>query len=336
MSVEKIINEWKQQQYKPIYWFEGEEVYYIDELVNYAEKNILSDAEAAFNLSIFYGKDADWVKLINTCRMHPMVGAKQLVILKEAAQMKDLLKLEDYIKNPLPTTILIVAHKEKKIDGKTIVGKLIKKATGYLLFDKIKDYLLDDWAKKMIAEKGLQIEDKALTILVEHIGNDLSRMSNEVEKLRINLGSRKKITIDDIETYIGISKEYNPSELQSAIARRDIAKALQIVQYFKSNPKAGNIIFVLTSLYTTYAKLYRALQVNIRNYQEMSAIFFNKGLIEDSTLLLERCGRQGVEQSILLLHEYNLKGVGIANSTDNGELLKELVLKLLIVQKRRG
>jgi len=245
MSVEKILKDWNKKQFKPIYWFEGEEDYYIDQLVQYAEHNILSPEEASFNLTVFYGKDANWADVVNACMRYPMFAERQIVLLKEAQQMRDLDKLESYIGKPLSSTIFVVSHKEKKVDGRGKLAKLLKEKGEVLTTKKLYDNQLPEWTNELVQSKGFSISQKALLLLVDHIGNDLSRINNEIEKLLINLGKRTNITEDDIENYVGISKEYNPFELQGALAKKDLAKAMRIIEYFGNNPKSAPIQLVL-------------------------------------------------------------------------------------------
>ncbi len=208
MTASSIITNWKNKEFKSIYWFEGDEDYFIDEVMEYAEKNILSASEAEFNQTVFYGKDANWADIVNTCRRYPMFAERQVVLLKEAQQMKDIEKLEAYVENPLPSTILVVSYKGKTLDGRQKFSKLIKKKSEVFLSKKMYDNQLPGWINSYVQTKGLTIKPKALALLVDHIGNDLSRIVNEIEKLSLNL-KEKNITEDDIEKFIGISKEYN-------------------------------------------------------------------------------------------------------------------------------
>src|ERR1035438_3639791 len=212
MSVDKIISNWKKKSFSPVYWFEGEEEYYIDRLVDYAEHHILPESEASFNLSVFYGKDADWAALINACRRYPMFAERQVVLLKEAQQMRDIEKLEPYIDNPLSSTVFVVSYKEKKVDGRSRLAKVLKEKGEMLTTKKMYDNQLPEWASELAQSKGYEISQKAVMLLVDHIGNDLCRIDNEIEKILVNLGSRKNITEDDIEQFVGVSKEYNVFE----------------------------------------------------------------------------------------------------------------------------
>jgi DNA polymerase III subunit delta len=331
MSTEKILTDLKNRNYKPIYWLEGEESYFIDEIVQYCEHKILSESEAGFNLTIFYGKDADWAQVINACKRYPMFSEKQVVLLKEAQQMKELEKLESYIENPLNSTIFIVAHKEKKIDGRGKLAKLLKQKAEVFYSAKLKDYQIPEWASTIVSNAKLTITNKALQLMVDHIGSDLSRIKNEIEKLQINLKGRTSITEDDIEQFIGISKEFNVFELQNAIGKKDFAKAIRINQYFAANPKAAPIQLIIPSLYSFFSKVYMlfGLQQNDEQLAMKTLGVFSNFVLKEYTQAAKLYGQQGVENAILLLHEYNLKSIGFGGNTDGSELMKELLVKLM-------
>ncbi|MBL7748429.1 MAG: DNA polymerase III subunit delta, partial [Chitinophagaceae bacterium] len=229
MSVEKIITDWKKGSFKPIYWLEGEEDFFIDKAVDYAEHNILSESDASFNLSVFYGKDANWADVVNACRRYPMFAERQVVILKEAQQMRDVEKLESYVENPLGSTVFVVSYKEKKLDARKKFTKLVKEKGVLLTTKKMYDREVPEWTQTLVHSRGLTISPKGLALLVDHIGNDLTRIENEIDKLSVNLGKRTSITEDDIEQYIGVSKEYNVFELQAALAAKDLPRAIRII-----------------------------------------------------------------------------------------------------------
>jgi DNA polymerase III subunit delta len=329
--IDKILADWKKKKYEAVYWLEGEEVYYIDKLVEYAEENILNEAEKSFNLTILYGKDSDWGTVLNACRRYPMFSEKQVVIVKEAQQLKDIEKLEPYIEQPLASTILVIAYKDAKVDGRKSFAKTLKKKSNFLQFKKMYDNQLPEWTQQMVTAKGYSIKNKALLLLVESIGNDLNRMENEVEKLIINLGAKKEITEDDIEKYIGISKEYNVFELQNALALKNTSKAIQIVQYFESNPKSGPMQLILPTLYGFFSKVFLIFgQSNMDDKNVAAAIGVHPFMIKDYMQAYKLYGYTGIEKAILLLHHYNLKNIGINNSnTTDGNLLKEMVFKII-------
>ncbi len=331
MSALTILSEWKKNSYKPLYWLEGEEEFYIDEVMEYAEKRILTGNDAEFNLTIFYGKDANWADVLNACRRYPMFAERQVVLLKEAQQMKDIEKLEGYVEKPLQSTVLVVSYKGKTLDGRSRLSKLIKKHGEVFLSKKIYDNQLPSWTNSYLQSKGFQITPRALTLLVDHVGNDLNRIANEVEKLSINLGSEKNITEDEIEKYIGVSKEYNIFELQHALSKKDLVKAVRIVQYFDANPKAAPIQLVLPSLYNYFTKILAVYQMNDKSEKALRPVFYNNPfLVQQALDMLMNYSFADAERVIMLLHTYNLKSFGIKTfATSSGSLMKELVYKII-------
>ncbi len=332
MSVDKILSDWKKKIFRAVYWFEGEEEYYINKLVEYAEHSILPESEKAFNLTVFYGKDADWAAVINACRRYPMFAEKQVVLLKEAQQMRDIDKLEPYIQNPLSSTILVVSYKEKKVDGRSRLAKLLKEKGELFTTKKMYDNQLPEWTSELIASKGYKITQKALMLLIDHIGNDLSRIDNEIDKILINLENRKNITEDDIERYVGVSKEYNVFELQDALSKKDISKALRIIQYFESNPKAAPIQLVLPALYNFFSKTYMLFGQSGSDEKSIAAnIGVNSFFVKDYMLTAKNYDYAGIENALLLLHQYNLKSIGVNSAaTEDASLLKEMLVKMVI------
>lgn len=331
MSAEKILTDWKKKKFKPVYWFEGEEEFYIDQLVDVAEHQILDEAQAGFNLSVFYGKDSSWADVLNACMRYPMFSDMQVVILKEAQQMKDLDKLEAYIEKPLSSTIFIVAHKEKKVDGRSKLAKLLKEKAEVLTTKKMYDNELPAWTQNFIESKGYQPSQKAIHLLVDHIGNDLSRISNEVEKVILNLGNRTNITEDDIEKFVGISKEYNVFELQNAVGKKNLLKAMQIIQYFESNPKAAPIQLILPSLYSYFSKVFMLFGAQGDDKTIAMQTGINTWFLKDYKATATLYGFEAVQSALLLMHHYNLKSVGVNDTgTEDASLLKEMIYKMMM------
>ncbi|NNV55315.1 DNA polymerase III subunit delta [Limnovirga soli] len=329
MSAEKIIGDWKKKVFKPVYWLEGEEPFFIDTVIDHAEHHILSDSEAGFNLTVLYGRDTDWATVVNACMRYPMFAERQVVLLKEAQHMKEIDKLEHYITKPLSSTILVIAYKDKKVDGRTAFGKLVKK-TEYFSFKKFYDNQLPEWVAGMVQQQGLTINAKAQALLIDHIGNDLSRLRNEIEKLTINLKGRKNITEDDIETFIGVSKEFNVFELQDAIAQKNLPKAIRIIQYFAANPKAGPIQMMLPALYSYFSKIYTVFGMDNRSEQALFPVFKNSFAVRTALGAINNYGYTGIEKILLLLHHYNLRSIGINDAaTEDADLMKELVVKIM-------
>ena len=331
MSAEKILSDWKKKLFKPVYWLEGEEDYYINKVMNYAEHNILPESEAGFNLSVFYGKDASWSDVVNACMRYPMFAEKQVVLLKEAQQMRDIDKLENYIEHPLVSTIFVISYKEKTLDKRTKLYKTIKKDGEVFTSEKIKDYKLVEWVTDYIKAQDFTMSQKGVLLLVDHLGNDLNRIVNELEKITVNLGQRKTITEDDIEKYVGVSKEYNAFELQAAMSKKDLAKAIRIIQYFEGNPKAAPIQLVLPALYGFFSKLYIIFGMTDKSEAAVKPFFYNNPYAAKEAIATAKMyGYDGVERALLLLHEYNLRSVGVNDTgTSDASLMKELVVKIM-------
>lgn len=331
MAVEKIIADWKKGVFKPVYWLEGEEEYFIDKVMDYAEHHLLPESEASFNLSVFYGRDSSWADIVNACRRYPMFAERQVVLLKEGQQMRDIEKLEGYVENPLQSTVFVVSYKDKKVDGRTRFAKVLKEKGVFISTKKIYDSQLPDWTQELLRSKELTISPKGLALLIDHIGNDLSRIENEIEKISVNLTKRKNITEDDIEEFVGVSKDFNVFELQAALAKKDLAKSIRIIQYFESNPKAAPIQLVLPSLYSFFSKVFMVFGAGSTDEKAIATAigvspFFVKDYVQASRIY----DYAGVERVLLLLHQYNLRSIGInAAPTEDASLLKEMVYKIV-------
>jgi DNA polymerase III subunit delta len=251
--------------------------------------------------------------------------------LKEAQHMKDIDKLESYVSNPLTSTVFVVAYKDKKIDGRTNFARVIKKNGELFQSKKIFENQLPDWTRDMVVAKGYDITPGALQLLIDHIGNDLSRLENEVDKVWINLGGKKKIDEDAIEKYVGISKEFNAFELQAAIAKKDLAKAIRIIQYFHANPKAAPIQMILPAIYSYFSKVYSIFGMDDKSENGVKGLFSNNFYAaKDGIATAKIYGLSGIEKILLLLHEYNLRSIGVNDAgTEDADLMKEMVVKMV-------
>lgn len=331
MPTSKIIANWKNNVFDAVYWLEGEEPYYIDQVVEYAEKKLLSEADQSFNLTIFYGKDAAWTDIINACKRYPVFAEKQVVIIKEAQHMNQIEKLLTYVEHPLSSTILVVAHKDKNVDGRSALAKALKTKAVVVSTKKMYDNKLPEWVMSWVGDRGYQIAPKAVQILVDHIGNDLNRIQNELEKLIVNLGDRKKITEDDIERYIGISKEYNAFEFQDAVAQLNFSKAIKMIQFFESNSKAAPIQLILPTLYGFFSKLYAIYGLGTQDEKRIaSEVGIAPFVVKNYIAAARHYSYNKVQHILILIQEYSLRVIGIndAGNTD-ADLLKELVVKIM-------
>jgi DNA polymerase-3 subunit delta len=246
-----------------------------------------------------------------------------VVILKEAQHMGQIEKLLSYVEQPLSSTIFIVAHKDKNVDGRSALAKALKTKAVVVSTKKMYDNKLPEWVMNWVAERGYQISSKAVQIIVDHIGNDLSRIQNELEKLIVNLGDRKKMTEDDIEKYIGISKEYNAFEFQDAVAQRNFSKAIKMIQYFESNNKAAPIQLILPTLYAFFSKLYAIYGLGTSDEKRIaSEVGIPPFLVKNYMAAARHYSYGKVEQILLLI------GINNGDNTD-GDMLKELVIKIM-------
>lgn len=331
MTFEALMKDLKAGKRKPVYLLEGEEDFFIDRVAEFFEKQMLSESEKEFNLTVFYGKDAEWADIVNGCRRYPMFGDKQVVILKEAQSMKSLDKLELYLKNPLGNTVLVITYKHGKMDGRTSLKKLIDKIGAVLTTKRLYDNKIPEWIKSYTSAQGHDITQKACILLTDHIGSDLARQAGEIDKLLVNLPAGKKIDEDDIERYVGISKEFNIFEFQKAIGQKDQPRVMRILNYFKSNPKAAPAEMVLPVLYAFFSKVHMVVQIPARSEQELAQLLKVPPYFIGDFMKCARLYRQrGVERAILLLYEYNLRVVGIHDGgTPKTELLREMAIRIM-------
>lgn len=255
MTFEQIIKDISNKKYHPVYFLTGEEPYYIDQISDLLEANVLDEAAKSFNQMIVYGKDTDFKAIVDDARQYPMFSTHRLIIVKEAQDMKDIQGLEKYITHPAETTILALCYKYKKIDKRTAFAKALTAHTLYFESKKIYDNQVPGWISSYTSVKGFKINPEAAALMADYIGADLSKLSNELEKLFINLGQQKNITLEDVREQIGISKNFDVFELQSALGLRDFKRAAMIIQYFSNNPSANPGVMIVASLYAYFNKV---------------------------------------------------------------------------------
>ncbi len=309
----------------------GEESYYIDNITNYIIDNVLKEDEKAFNMTILYGKDTSVNLVDNVARRYPMMANYNLVIIKEAQNLKNIDKLIYYSQAPSKSTILVLNYKYKTLDKRKKVYKAIKSAG--IIFESKKLYAnkIPDWINQYLNEKKYSIEPVACNLLTEFLGNDLGKISNELDKLIISLPANTKISSKHIEENIGISKDYNNFELQNALMKKDILKANRIIDYFGKNPRDNPVILTITSLYFFFNKIliYHFLKDKSRQ-NAASKLKVNPYFLKDYEMASKKYNPKKVVQIISLLREYDLKLKGVGNvSTTGDELLKELIFKII-------
>jgi len=323
----------KSKAYQPIYFLTGDEPYYIDIISNYIEKHALDESEQSFNQSVLYGIDIKVEQILENAKRFPMMSEKQVVIIKEAQNIKDIKNLgvlESYIEKPLDSTILVLCYKYKKIDLRTAFGKKINNS-GYLYkSEKIKDYKLGEWITRFVQSKGFKISPKNAVLISNHIGNDLSRVVNEIEKTFIHLKPGDELSEDIIETNIGISKDFNNFEFTDAISTKNHLKYNQIVDYFGKNQKDHPMLLSVGILYNFFIKVLILHYTKDKSKRNLASVLqINPFFVKDYLTGARNYNARKVLKVISLLREYDAQSKGYNNpSTSNGELLKELAFKI--------
>lgn len=339
MSANDIIKDVKNRKFKPLYLLHGEEPYFIDHVSNYMEQHILNDAEKGFNQTVLYGKDTDIMTVLNAAKRYPMMADYQVIIVKEAQDMKwgkedgdkkGINPVLSYLESPLSSTILVFCYKYGKFDKRKKAYKAIEK--NGLVFESasLYDNKIPGWIESYVADKKYRISAQAAAMLCEYLGNDLSKIANEMDKLMLNIAAGQEISLKDVQDNIGISKEYNVFELQSALIKRDVLKANQIVNYFEANPKANPIVLILGNLNNFFSKVLLYHYVKDKTPQNVAReLGVNPYFIKDYEQAARNFDYYKSTQIIGWLREYDLKSKGVNSNASHGDLMKELVFKVL-------
>jgi DNA polymerase-3 subunit delta len=334
-TFDSILSDIKKRKFSPVYFFCGEEQYFIDELANAIEANVLNDMEKAFNQTIVYGKEISARQVMETCGRLPMMAEKQLVIIKEAQALSMKAEEEEqylkYLKNPVKSTVLVFAWKHGTPDGRKSFGKEMKKVATYFESKPLYENAVAPWIKNWLSARKYKIDEQAADLLVEYTGTELSTVANELEKLIINKPAGSTINLDDIETGVGISKEYNPFELNNALGAKDRTKAFKIVNYFVANPKNGPLVMIVGTLQGFFNKVYMTHHFrNVMDKDLAAAIKVSPFFVKDYKAAAKNYNEQKLEQIFYILEEYDLRVKGVNNhSIKEGELMKEMVSRIL-------
>lgn len=328
----KILQSLQSKQYAPVYLVDGEEPYYLDQITEHFENKILSPAEKDFNLMVLYGKDATWADVVNSCRRFPMFAEKQVVILKDAAQLKDFGELAGYLENPSPTTVFLIEHRFKKADGRSKVVKFAKEKGVYFTSDKMRDEQVPAWIQGYGKEIGFAVGERESQVLATYLGNDLQKIANEIEKVRINVPEEKELTGALIQKYIGISREYNIFEFPEALTGGNRDKLYRMLSYFIANPKSSPMPLVIGSFYNHFNRLYQANFLRGRTDKEVAtALNTYPNKVREIMAATQNWPLAKVEYCLLLLGKYSTMSVGIKSNADNTELLKEMIGKMTAI-----
>ncbi len=331
MKYDDILSQLKQKIYHPIYVLSGEESYFIDVIVDYIEDNVLTDMEKEFNLSVLWGKETDISTIISYAKRFPMMSNYQVVIVKEAQNLAKIEELAVYAENPLKSTILVLVYKYKTLDKRKAFAKLVDKKGVLYEASKLYDNQIPEWINNYIKQKGFTIEPKASVMLSEFLGNDLSKVTNEIGKLIINIPKNTEINSTHIEKNIGISKDFNIFELQNAIGKKNISKVNQIVLYFAENPKDNPLVVTISTLYKYFTNILKVHYAADKSKNSVASLLgVHPFFVQDYITASANYSLGKLVDIIKMLKEYDLKSKGVDNiSASDGELLKELTYKIL-------
>ncbi len=331
-SFDEIMSDLRKRIFKPVYFLAGDEPYYIDIITDFIAEKVLNDEERAFNQIVFYGEETNIGTVIETSRRFPMMATHQVVIVKEAQSLKKIEEIALYLEKPLLSTILVFNYKYKTLDKRTKLCKALETQGSYFESVRLRDYQVQPWIERYLMTKGIKINPDAAAMLREYLGTDLHKIVNELDKLLITLPSGKPvITSSLIEKNIGISKEYNNFELQKAIGEKNILKANMIIRYFSDNPNDNPIILTIASLFGFFTKIltYHYLTDKSSN-NAAAALKIHPFFVKDYQMAASKYGTGKTIRIIKLLRTYDLKSKGFGDAgTDPGDLLKELVYKIL-------
>lgn len=333
ITCDDILRELRSKQYRPIYYLMGEEAYYIDLISDYIMDNVLTDTEKEFNLSVVYGADVDIATVINAAKRYPMMSEHQVVIVKEAQSIRNIDELSYYLQKPLRSTILVICHKHGVLDRRKKLAAEIEKVGILFESKKLKEAQLPAFITSYMKRKGVDLEPKATSMLADFVGTDLSRLTGELEKLIITLPKgQTRVTPEQIERNIGISKDYNNFELRNALVERNVLKANQIINYFEKNPKTNPLQMTLSLLFGFYSNLMLAYYAPEKSEQGIASFLGLKSpwQAREYQTAMKRYSGVKTMQIIGEIRYTDAKSKGIGNSSlTDSELLRELIFKIL-------
>lgn len=333
ITYEEIVRNLKNRVYSPVYFLMGEEDYYIDRISDYIMDTVLSEVEKEFNLTVLYGADTDMAGVINAAKRYPMMSEHQVIVVKEAQGLKGMEDLVYYLQKPLLSTILVFCYKHGTLDRRKKITDEIEKAGVLFESKKLKDTQLPGFISSFLKRKKVEIEPKASEMIAEFVGTDLNRLAGELEKLIITLPpGATRITPEQIERNIGISKDYNNFELRSALIEKDVLKANRIVKYFNDNPKNNPLQLTLAVLFNFFSNLMLAYYAPEKTEQGIAAQLGLRSPWQSREYMAAMRRYKGIKvmQIIEAIRTCDAKSKGIDNSSmSDGDLLKELVYVIL-------
>jgi DNA polymerase-3 subunit delta len=330
-EIRSIVSDIKSGHIKPIYFLMGDEPYYIDKISDFIQENILDEAEKGFNQQIMYGRDSSIEDIVSAAKRYPMMAERQVLIVKEAQDLSRYIeKLVSYAENPQSTTVLVLNYKYKKLDKRKKLHKAIAKTGMIFESKKLYENQVADWIRRVLGGKKYQVEPKAAQMLVEFLGSDLSKISNELDKLMLILPKETIITPTHIEENIGISKDFNNFELRKAIGAKNIVKANRIINYFAENPKSNPLVMTISLLNGFFTQLLLFHGLKDKSKQSVSKkIGVSPYFVDEYFLAAKNYPMRKVAQTIAFLRDADVKSKGVGASQSQRDILKELVFKIL-------
>ncbi len=357
-TFDAIVKSLNAKAYQPVYFLHGEEPYYIDQIASMIEDKVLSQDEKEFNQTILYGRDVNISGVISYARQYPMMSNFQVVIVREAQDIKDMFPQKNkqagesagtededeandsvdeqdvflsYLKNPQKSTVLVFCYKYKKVDKRTRLGKQLESATVYFESKRVYDDKIHIWIQAYVKSKGYSIPDSAATLLGDYLGTELSKVSNELDKLMINVPAGTMLNTEMIEKSIGISKDFNVFELQKALVKKDFLKINRIVNYFGANPKSNPMVLTLSTLHAFFTKIITYHVYKGKPGVNMSSVLgINSFFLRDYEQAARTFSVKSAIRAIEILHEYDLRSKGVNNlSADEHELLQEMIFRMM-------
>ena len=327
-EVLKIINDIKAGNIKPIYFLMGEEPYYIDRLSDYIEQNILSEEEKGFNQTVLYGRDVSMEDIVGAAKRYPMMSERQVIIVREAQDLsRTIEKLESYAENPMSSTVLVFCYKYKTLDKRKKVTKNLQRSGLVFESKKLYENQVGDWIKRVLSGKNYGIEPKAVAMLVEFLGTNLSKINNELEKLQIILPKESVITPKVIEDNIGFSKDYNVFELRKAIGERNQLKAYQIAHYFAENPKDNPMVVTTSLVFSFFSNVLQYHGLKDKSSKNVAAVLkISPYFVNDYTVAIRNFPMKKVSQIVSSLRDVDVKSKGVGANLNNTDLLKEMLI----------
>jgi DNA polymerase III subunit delta len=336
-SAKKIVDRLKAKKFDPVYLLQGEETYYIDFISDYIEAHALTESEKSFNQVVLYGKDAPVNVILTNAKRFPMMAERQVVIVREAQDIPDLQKesgaklLLDYFSRPVPSTILVLCHKHKTLDKRKELGKKAEQLTTSATFKKPYESQLPEFVAAYVSDKGFQMDEGAIRVLAEYVGNDLNRLTNEIDKVLIGADSKEVISSTKVMAQVGISREYNIFELQKALIAKDTLQLTKMLNYFEGNVKKNPGIPLVAFLFSFFSKLLVAVATGDRSEKGLvTALKISPFAVKDYVNALRNFRHDQIVRNISLLKQADLKLKGVnVGSEDESQILKELVFKLI-------